>query len=118
MEHNQQQSLNEAIRRVALGEGTHSADDYTVKLKKKKKNKYDGEDDVTTSFYDIILNKKVVGQFQDNDFSSDTLGKLHGKHLPSAFGGGGEAGFRAFLKSRLFKNWSKNVKFFKDNPLQ
>lgn len=124
MEHKQQKSLNEAIQRVVLGiiqeSSSHSIKDYTLKLKKKKVKKYDDvdiDDDVTIYHYDILLNKKVVGEIREDDRTGDGYGKLHGKNLPGGYGGGGVDAFHAFLRSKLFQKWSKNVKFFKDNPL-
>ena len=124
MEYKQQKSLNEDIQRVVLGiiqeSSSHSIKDYTLKLKKKKVEKYDDvdiDDDVTIYHYDILLNKKVVGEIREDDRTGDGYGKLHGKNLPGGYGGGGVGAFHAFLRSKLFQKWSKNVKFFKDNPL-
>ena len=107
--------LDEYIKKTS-----HSIKDYTLKLKKKKVEKYDDvdiDDDVTIYHYDILLNKKVVGEIREDDRTGDGYGKLHGKNLPGGYGGGGVGAFHAFLKSKLFKKWSTNVKFFKDNPL-
>ena len=138
MERKEQQSLNEAIKRVVLGEAKvkgkpiklspQEIKQYTLKLDNKIVNTsdksgddMDSMDEYVTYDFDILYKGKKIGSGDYEDYFGEMWFEIDGKNSPKLDGTKGrgsstikmlEDSFRLFLKWKTFPKWAKNVSHF------
>ena len=77
------------------------AEDYKLKKTRKEVDKQDGEDDITTQHYDVMLKGKKVGTAEEDDYYGYVDATIHGKTIPSLSGrGSAERQIQKYLKSK------------------
>jgi hypothetical protein len=138
MERKEQQSLNEAVRRVVLGEAkvkgkpiklspkeikqyTLKPDGKTVNTSDKSGDDWESMDEYVTYDFDILYKGKKIGSGDCEDYFGEMWVEIDGVNAPKMDGLKGrgsstykmiEDSFRLFLKSKTFQKWSKNVPHF------
>jgi hypothetical protein len=138
MERKEQQSLNEAIRRVVLGEAKvkgkpvklspKEIKQYTLKLDSEHTPGWTevgsgewNEGDTTEYDFDILYNRKKIGSVEYEDYFGEMNIEVDGVVAPKMDGTKGrgsstlkqvEDSFRLFLKSKAFQKWSARVSHF------
>jgi len=77
------------------------AEDYKLKKTRKKVDKQDGEDDITTQHYDVMLKGKKVGTAEEDDYYGYVDATIHGKTIPTLSGrDSAERQIQKYLKSK------------------